>query len=98
MLTAHAFNALLKTLEEPPPREIIFATTRSKVLPDPVAVPAVRPAADRARAIAEHCTICGKEKIDAEPEALAAVADRADGCMRDALTVLDGPRLAGRAS
>lgn len=93
MLTAAAFNALLKTLEEPPSHvKFIFATTEShKVLPTIVS----RCQRLEFRPISEEliverlALICSKEGIEAEKEALYAVARLANGGMRDAQSVLD---------
>src|SRR5215831_3791214 len=93
MLTAAAFNALLKTLEEPPEHvKFMFATTDpEKVLPtilsrcqrfDLRRIPA--------SLIAKHLTrIAEKEKVRISPEALHAIARGADGGMRDAESTLD---------
>lgn len=93
MLTTAAFNALLKTLEEPPPHvKFIFATTEpQKVLPTIVSrcqrfdlhrIPA--------KLIAEHLQfIAKKEKITLEPAAAHAIARGAEGGMRDAESMLD---------
>ena len=93
MLTSAAFNALLKTLEEPPPHvKFVFATTEpQKVLPtilsrcqrfDLHRIPA--------NLIAQHLQfIAGKEKITLEPAAAHAIARGADGGLRDAESMLD---------
>jgi DNA polymerase-3 subunit gamma/tau len=93
MLTAAAFNALLKTLEEPPAHvKFIFATTEPhKVLPtilsrcqrfDLHRIPA--------NLIANHLQfIAGQEKITLEPAAAHAIAKGADGGLRDAESMLD---------
>ena len=93
MLTAAAFNALLKTLEEPPPHvKFIFATTEpQKVLPTIVSrcqrfdlhrIPA--------KLIAEHLQfIAKKEKITLEAAAAHAIARGAEGGLRDAESMLD---------
>ena len=93
MLTSAAFNALLKTLEEPPPHvKFIFATTEpQKVLPtilsrcqrfDLHRIPA--------NLIAKHLQfIAGKEKIALDPAAAHAIAKGADGGLRDAESMLD---------
>ena len=93
MLSAAAFNALLKTLEEPPPHvKFIFATTEpQKVLPtilsrcqrfDLHRIPA--------NLIAQHLQfIAGKEKITLEPAAAHAIARGAEGGLRDAESMLD---------
>src|SRR3989449_8828375 len=93
MLTSAAFNALLKTLEEPPPHvKFIFATTEpQKVLPtilsrcqrfDLHRIPA--------NLIAQHLQfIAGKEKITLDPAAAHAIARGAEGGLRDAESMLD---------
>jgi len=93
MLSKAAFNALLKTLEEPPAHvKFILATTEpEKVLPtilsrcqrfDFRSIPT--------RQIAEHLKeICKKEKIKAEDDALMLVAKAGAGSMRDSLSLLD---------
>jgi DNA polymerase-3 subunit gamma/tau len=93
MLTSAAFNALLKTLEEPPAHvKFIFATTEpQKVLPtilsrcqrfDLHRIPA--------NLIAQHLQlIAGKEKIALDPAAAHAIAKGADGGLRDAESMLD---------
>jgi len=93
MLTNAAWNALLKTLEEPPPYvRFIFATTEGdKVLATIVS----RCQRFDLRRIQTHDIvsrlkyICGKEGIDAEEDALLAIARGAEGGMRDALSSLD---------
>ncbi len=93
MLSTSAFNALLKTLEEPPEHVIfLFSTTEPERLPATIlsrcqrfdfrAVPAER--------IAEHLAeICKKEKVKADRDALLAVAREGRGSVRDAMTLLD---------
>ncbi len=93
MLSSAAFNALLKTLEEPPPHvKFIFATTEpQKVLPtilsrcqrfDLHRIPA--------NLIAQHLQfIAGKEKITLDAAAAHAIAKGADGGLRDAESMLD---------
>ncbi len=93
MLTKEAFNAFLKTLEDPPPRVIfLLATTEPhKVLPT----------------ILSRCQrfdlrlhthsdiidylqyICGEEEVKASPQALQAIAEAAEGGLRDAISILD---------
>ena len=93
MLSNAAWNALLKTLEEPPPYvRFIFATTEGdKVLPTIVS----RCQRFDLRKIQTHDIvarlkyICGKEKVAAEEDALLAIARGAEGGMRDALSSLD---------
>src|SRR5207248_5732323 len=93
MLTREAWNALLKILEEPPPRVVfVFATTEpQKILQ--TAAPVLsrvqrfdlkRIGAGEIRDRLKH--ILAEEQVSAEPEALAAIARAADGSMRDALS------------
>ncbi len=93
MLSAQAFNALLKTLEEPPPHvKFIFATTEAnKVLPTIVSRCQrfeFRPIDDGliAKRLAE---IAASEGISVDPAALQAIARLANGGMRDAQSILD---------
>lgn len=93
MLSAAAFNAFLKTLEEPPHHAIfILATTeKHKILPTILSRCQVY---DFQRItttdIAEHLQyVASQEGITAEPEALNIIAQKADGGMRDALSVFD---------
>ena len=93
MLSKSAFNALLKTLEEPPPHVIfVLATTEPHKLPATIVSRcqhfAFRPIPDEA--IAEHVAHVAKaEGIEIEPEALALIARHADGALRDALSLLE---------
>jgi len=93
MLSKSAFNALLKTLEEPPEHVIfLFSTTEPERLPATILSRCQRfdfraVATDR---IAEHlASICKQEKVKAEPGAVAAIARQGRGSVRDALTLLD---------
>jgi len=93
MLSAAAFNALLKTLEEPPPHvKFIFATTEAeKVLPTIVSRCQrfdLKPIADEV-IVARLTQIAKAEKIAVEPAALAAIARLAAGGMRDSQSILD---------
>jgi DNA polymerase-3 subunit gamma/tau len=93
MLTKHSFNALLKTLEEPPPHvKFLLATTDPQKLPITVLsrclqfnLKRLTPALIRDRL--EY--ICGEEGIQAERGALILIARAADGSLRDALSLLD---------
>ncbi|MDP7560574.1 MAG: DNA polymerase III subunit gamma/tau, partial [Planctomycetota bacterium] len=93
MLTPSAFNALLKTLEEPPEHvKFIFATTEPQKIPATILSRCQRydfrtiSQAD----IASHLKkIIKGEKLTAEPEALAQIARLAAGSMRDGLSILD---------
>jgi DNA polymerase III subunit gamma/tau len=93
MLSTGAFNALLKTLEEPPPRvKFIFATTEYHKIPDTILsrcqqydfrmIPA--------RELQSHLrTVADGEKIAVSDEALARIARAAEGSVRDALSLFD---------
>lgn len=93
MLTKEAFNALLKTLEEPPEHVIfIFATTEIHRVPATILSRCQRFDFRRiaVRTIMEHLQrICKAEKIEIEEEALLQIAKKADGSMRDAESILD---------
>src|SRR5438270_7372595 len=93
MLSSAAFNAFLKTLEEPPPYAIfILATTeKHKILPTILS----RCQIFDFKRITLHDTvdhlegIAKKEKFKAEDTALQLIAQKSEGCMRDALSILD---------
>ncbi|WP_098108541.1 DNA polymerase III subunit gamma/tau [Novosphingobium sp. PC22D] len=93
MLSRNAFNALLKTLEEPPAHvKFLFATTEVEKLPVTVLSRCQRFDLRRIPApmLAEHfAAICEKEGVGAEDEALSMVAAAADGSVRDGLSILD---------
>lgn len=93
MLSKHSFNALLKTLEEPPPHvKFLLATTEPQKLPATVLSRCLQFNLKRMtpRLISDHLAhICGAEGIEFEPAALAMLARAADGSMRDALSLLD---------
>ncbi len=93
MLSKNAFNALLKTLEEPPPHvKFLFATTEVDKVPITVLSRCQRFDLKRIPQdlLAQHFTdICSKEQVEAEAEALAMIARAADGSVRDGLSVLD---------
>ena len=93
MLSRNAFNALLKTLEEPPAHvKFLFATTEVEKLPVTVLSRCQRFDLKRIPApmLAHHfAMICGKEGVEAEPEALAMIAAAAEGSARDGLSILD---------
>ncbi len=93
MMTSGAFNALLKTIEEPPAHVIfIFATTEPhKVLPT-ILSRCQRYDFSKVshRDIQERLSyVCQQESVNADEEALSLVAELADGGMRDALSILD---------
>jgi len=93
MLSTAAFNALLKTLEEPPAHVIfLFATTEPKKIPVTILSRCQRYDLKRIEAAAINeslALICQKENIDIESKSLALIAREADGSMRDALSLLD---------
>ncbi|GAA4319244.1 DNA polymerase III subunit gamma/tau [Compostibacter hankyongensis] len=93
MLSASAFNAFLKTLEEPPPYAIfILATTeKHKILPTILSRCQIF---DFRRitiqdAMGHMQDICSREHITADADALHIIAQKSEGCMRDALSILD---------
>jgi DNA polymerase-3 subunit gamma/tau len=93
MLSGAAFNALLKTLEEPPPHaKFIFATT--EILKVPVTVLSRCQRFDLRRVdaavLVKHLEgTAAKEKVEIEPAALALIARAAEGSVRDSLSLLD---------
>jgi DNA polymerase III subunit gamma/tau len=93
MLSGAAFNALLKTLEEPPPHaKFVFATTEIRKVPVTVLSRCQRFDLRRVEAgrLMQHLeSIAAKEGIAAEPDALALIARAAEGSVRDALSLLD---------
>lgn len=93
MLSTAAFNAFLKTLEEPPSYAIfILATTeKHKIIPTILSRCQIFDfkRIQIADAVAQLEKICQKEGIQAEKEALHTIASKADGAMRDALTIFD---------
>ena len=105
MLTREAWNALLKILEEPPPRVVfVFATTEPQRIAQAAApvlsrlqrfdFKRISPAEIRERL----ALILGQEQIAFEGEALAALARAADGSMRDALSLTDQVLAAGEGA
>ena len=93
MLSQQAFNAFLKTLEEPPAHAIfILATTeKHKILPTILSRCQIYDFARMTVAdTVKHLQyVAGKEGITYEPEALHVIAEKADGGMRDALSIFD---------
>jgi len=93
MLSTAAFNALLKTLEEPPAHvKFIFATTEIRKVPVTVLSRCQRFDLRRIETgvMVKHLeSIAAKENLEAEPEALALVARAAEGSVRDALSLFD---------
>jgi DNA polymerase-3 subunit gamma/tau len=105
MLTREAWNALLKILEEPPPRVVfVFATTEPQKIAQAAApvlsrlqrfdFKRISPAEIRERL----ALVLGEEQIAFESEALAALARAADGSMRDALSLTDQVLAAGEGA
>ncbi len=93
MLSRNAFNALLKTLEEPPPHvKFLFATTEAEKLPVTVLSRCQRFDLRRIATplLAEHFgKVCAAEGVGADDEALAMIAAAAEGSVRDGLSILD---------
>ncbi|MFO7734565.1 MAG: DNA polymerase III subunit gamma/tau [Candidatus Aminicenantes bacterium] len=93
MLSTHAFNALLKTLEEPPPNTVfIFATTEFDKVPATIVSRCQHFEFKKIshRDIINHLMeITRKEGITVSPAGLAMIAEAADGSMRDAQSLLD---------
>jgi DNA polymerase-3 subunit gamma/tau len=93
MLSTHSFNALLKTLEEPPPHiKFLLATTDPQRLPVTILSRCLQFNLKRLPPglIREHLSrIVEQEGVEAESEALAEIARAADGSMRDGLSLLD---------
>ena len=93
MLSKNAFNALLKTLEEPPAHvKFLFATTEVNKVPITVLSRCQRFDLKRipAELLATHfAEICEKEGVSADAEALRLVAQAAEGSVRDGLSILD---------
>ena len=93
MLSNHSFNALLKTLEEPPPHvKFLLATTDPKKLPVTVLSRCLQFSLKRlsANLIGERLKfIASAERLEFEPAALGLLARAAEGSMRDALSLLD---------
>jgi DNA polymerase III subunit gamma/tau len=92
-LTTEAFNALLKTLEEPPPHALfILATTESQKIPATIVSRTQRFDLRRIPhrgVVAQLAKILEQEKVKAEPAALEAIARHAQGSLRDAESMLD---------
>ncbi len=93
MLSKSAFNALLKTLEEPPEHvKFIFATTEIRKVPVTILSRCQRFDLRRvpAERLMQHLAdICAREQVQAEDAALRAIARVAEGSVRDALSLLD---------
>ena len=93
MLSVPAFNALLKTLEEPPAHVVfILATTDPQKVPETIHSRCQRfdfRRIDSESMVSRLGAICTAEEVECEPEALELIAHRADGGMRNALTSLE---------
>jgi DNA polymerase-3 subunit gamma/tau len=93
MLTTEAFNALLKTLEEPPPRSLfILATTEPHKLPSTIQSRCQHFSfrlLDYQEIFSRLQWVCAQENIKADEGALSAVTQAAEGSMRDGLSLLD---------
>lgn len=93
MLSTAAFNALLKTLEEPPPHtKFIFATTETHKVPVTILSRCQRFDLRRLsrKKLADHLeNICKKENVQVEREGLEQISRAAEGSVRDALSLLD---------
>ncbi len=93
MLSGSAFNALLKTLEEPPPHaKFVFATTEIRKVPVTVLSRCQRfdlRRIDNATLVKHLGGIATKENMETEPDALALIARAAEGSVRDALSLFD---------
>ncbi len=92
-ITNEAFNALLKTIEEPPSWAVfILCTTESHKIPATIASRCQHfsfRSVDFEELIARMSWICGEEGIEADPEALAVIAQAGEGSVRDSLSALD---------
>jgi DNA polymerase III subunit gamma/tau len=93
MLSTPAFNALLKTLEEPPPHVMfIFATTEPHKIPVTILSRCQRHDFKRIRLdsiVSQMALVCEKERVNIDSESLFLIARAAGGSMRDALSLLD---------
>jgi DNA polymerase-3 subunit gamma/tau len=93
MLSKSAFNALLKTLEEPPPHvKFLFATTETYKIPETIMSRVLKFDLKKIDAdlIAQYLSsICNQENIAVDAEALALIAKAGDGSIRDSLSILD---------
>ncbi|MCJ2071626.1 DNA polymerase III subunit gamma/tau [Methylobacterium sp. J-030] len=93
MLSEKAFNAFLKTLEEPPPHaKFVFATTEIRKVPVTILSRCQRFDLRRVEAPVLHAhlaKVCAAEDVAAEDEALGAIVRAAEGSVRDALSLLD---------
>jgi len=92
-ITSEAFNALLKTVEEPPEWVVfVLCTTEAHKIPATIASRCQHfsfRSVDFEEVVARMAWICGQEGIEAEPEALAVLAQAGEGSVRDSLSALD---------
>jgi DNA polymerase-3 subunit gamma/tau len=92
-ITSEAFNALLKTIEEPPPWAVfVLCTTEAHKIPATIASRCQHfsfRSVDFEDLVARMAWICGQEGIEADSEALAVLAQAGEGSVRDALSALD---------
>src|ERR1700690_1957066 len=92
-ITNEAFNALLKTIEEPPPWAVfVLCTTEAHKIPATIAARCQHfsfRSVDFDALIARMAWICGQEGIEADPEALAVLAQAGEGSVRDLVFALD---------
>ena len=92
-ITNEAFNALLKTIEEPPPWAVfVLCTTEAHKIPATIASRCQHfsfRSVDFEDLTARMAWICGEEGIEADPEALAILAQAGEGSVRDSLSALD---------
>ena len=92
-ITSEAFNALLKTLEEPPEWAVfVLCTTESHKIPTTIASRCQQfsfRSVEFAQLVERMEWICGQEGIEADPEALAVLAQAGEGSVRDSLSALD---------
>lgn len=102
MLSGHSFNALLKTLEEPPPHvKFLLATTDPHKIPVTVLSRCLQFNLKRLlpdQIDKQMCFILGQENINFEPAAIKLLARAADGSMRDGLSLLDQAIVYGSGS
>jgi DNA polymerase-3 subunit gamma/tau len=93
MLSQGAFNAFLKTLEEPPPYAVFILATTEKHKVIPTILSRCQVFDFRRITVADMVShlkeICQKEGIEAEEDALHIIAQKADGALRDALSIFD---------
>ncbi|MFQ5636976.1 MAG: DNA polymerase III subunit gamma/tau [bacterium] len=93
MLTTEAFNALLKTLEEPPPNVLfIFATTEPHKVPATILSRCQRYDFRRIplnEIVEQLQKVCSDEHVKIDEESLFLIAKKSEGCMRDGLSILD---------